>query len=147
MNEHRHQYDLRRMCRTLNVAASGFYAWLHKPVSDRGIEDRRLLGQSYEASGRVYGAPRVFGDLREAGETCGHNRVARIMRANKLSAIRGYKNPRKIVGRPSIVAPNRLNRNFTALAPDQTWVTDITYIRTWQGWCSFPPSDSPILPL
>ena len=125
------------MCRVLQVARSGFYKWLHKPLSDRAIEDQRLLGlirDSYTISGGVYGAPRVFGDLREAGESCGKHRVARIMRRHKIKAIRGYKAPRPIAGRPSIIAPNRLNREFTVDAPDRAWVTDITYIRTWQGW-------------
>ena len=125
------------MCRLLKVARSGFYKWLHKPLSNRAAEDERLLElikASYVASSGVYGSPRVFLDLREAGETCGRHRVARIMRANKIKALRGYKAPRHIVGRPSIVAPNRLNRAFTVDAPDVAWVTDITYIRTWQGW-------------
>lgn len=64
----------------------------------------------------------------------GRHRVARLMRVNKIKAVRGYKAPRPIVGRPSIIAPNRLNREFTVGAPNQGWVTDITYIRTWQGW-------------
>lgn len=125
------------MCRVLQVAPSGFYQWLHKPLSDRAIEEQRLLGlirDSYAGSGGVCGAPRVFGDLREAGETCSKNRVARITRLNKIKAIHGYKVPRHISGRPSILAPNRLNREFTVDAPDRVWVTDITYIRTWQGW-------------
>lgn len=125
------------MCRVLHVARAGFYAWLHKPISDRDIEDQRLLSvirDSYTASGGVYGALRVFGDLREAGESCGKHRVAKIMRVNKIKAVRGYKSPRRIVGRPSIIAPNRLNRQFTVDAPDRVWVTDITYLRTWQGW-------------
>jgi putative transposase len=125
------------MCRVLQLARSGFYKWLHKPLSDRAIEDERLLGlirDSYTISGGVYGAPRVFGDLREAGESCGKHRVARIMRRHKIRAIRGYKAPRPIAGRPSILAPNRLNREFTVDTPDRAWVTDITYLRTWQGW-------------
>ena len=125
------------LCRVLGVSRSGFYQWLSKPLSDRAIEDQRLLGlirASYTASGGVYGAPRVFLDLREAGETCGKHRVARIMRVNKIRALRGYKAPRHVVGRPSIIAPNRLQREFTVNCPDQAWVTDITYIRTWQGW-------------
>jgi hypothetical protein len=69
-----------------------------------------LIRDSYAISGGVYGAPRVFGDLREAGETCGKHRVARIMRSHKIKAVRGYKVPRTIAGRPSIIAPNRLNR-------------------------------------
>lgn len=99
MNEHRDQYSLVLMCRVLKVARAGFYQWLHKPMSDRAIEDQRLLSvirNSYAASGGVYGARRVFGDLREAGETCGKHRVERIMRFNKIKAIRGYKAPRPI---------------------------------------------------
>ena len=105
-------------------------------MSDRAIEDQRLLAlirESCAASSGVYGYPRVFADLREAGETCGKHRVARIMRENQIKALRGYKAPRRIVGRPSILAPNRLNREFTVDSPDQAWVTDITYIRPWQG--------------
>jgi putative transposase len=121
----------------LQVTRAGFYSWLHKPMSDRAIEDLRLLAvirASYIASGGVYGSPRVFGDLREAGESCGKHRVARIMRMSKIKALRGYKAPRHIVGRPSIISPNTLNREFTVDAPDRVWVTDITYLRTWQGW-------------
>lgn len=70
------------------------YAWLHQPDSNRAIEDERLLGlirDSYIASGGVYGSPSVFADLREAGETCGKHRIERIMRQNKIQAVRGYK--------------------------------------------------------
>jgi putative transposase len=125
------------MCRVLKVARAGFYAWLHQPNSNRAIQDDRLLGlirDSYVASGGVYGSPRVFADLREAGEICGKHRVERIMRNHKIKAIRGYKSPKAVKGRPSILAPNRVNREFTVDAPDLVWVTDITYIRTWQGW-------------
>lgn len=114
------------MCTVLRVSRSGFYGWLHKPLSGRRIEDGRLfelIRHSYIGSGRVYGAPRVFGDLREAGETCGHNRVARIMRINRIRAIRGYKAHRRITGRPSIISPNRLQREFTVNARDKAWAT------------------------
>lgn len=137
INEHRHQYRVLTMCRLLEVQRSGFYAWLHKPDSDRVKEDARLLQvikQSYVANGGVYGARRVFADLREAGETCGKHRVERIMQAYQIKALRGYKAPRHIVGRPSIIAKNHLQRQFTVERPDQAWVTDITYLRTWQGW-------------
>jgi putative transposase len=60
--------------------------------------------------------------------------VEKIMRIHKIKAIRGCKAPRRIVGRPPIIAPNRLQRQFTVAQPDQAWVTDITYLRTWQGW-------------
>jgi putative transposase len=125
------------MCRVLQVARSGFYVWLRTPHSARAIEDERLLvlvKASHVASGRVYGSPRVFLDLRETGEQVGENRVARIMRVNKIRAVRGYKTPRFARGAPSIIVPNRLDRKFTVEQPDRVWVTDITYIRTWQGW-------------
>lgn len=125
------------MCRVLRVHRSGYYAWLKKPLSERAKEDKRLLElikASYAASGCSYGSPRIFLDLREAGEICGRHRVARIMRKSRLKAIRSYKRPRYVAGRPSVVIPNRLKREFSVDRPDRTWVTDLTYIRTWQGW-------------
>jgi putative transposase len=126
MNEHRDEFSLMLMCRVAKVARAGFYQRLHQPVSERAKEDARLveaIRYSYSASGGVYGANFVFGDLREAGETCGRDRVARLMQVNKSKAVRGYKAPIRIAGRPSIIAPNRLHREFTVDAPDHAWVT------------------------
>ena len=78
---HRRQYDVRTMCRVLDVAPSGYYAWLREPVSNRAQEDARLLRllrASFTASHGIYGSPRVFLDLREAGETCSKHRVAHL---------------------------------------------------------------------
>ena len=125
------------MCRVLRVHRSGYYAWLKKPLSDRAIEDKRLLGRikaSHVACGGVYGSPRIFLDLREEGETCGIHRVARIMKQSMIKAIRGYKRHKYVKSVPSILAPNHLQREFTVDHPNQAWVTDFTYIRTWQGW-------------
>lgn len=137
IDDHRHQYPVRTMCQLLEVSHSGFYAWCVRPLSERTIDNQRLLGlirASYAASHGVYGAPRIFLDMREIGETCSKNRVARIMKEHSIKALRGYKAPRIIRGRPSIIAPNTLDREFTVDLPDKAWVTDITYIRTWQGW-------------
>ncbi|HGH3417263.1 IS3 family transposase [Klebsiella pneumoniae] len=137
INEHRTVWGVMTMCRVLNVARAGFYAWLHNPVSARDKDNQRLLmliRDSYSLSGGVYGYRRVHGDLNEIGETCGKNRVGRIMQLNRIKAVRGYKAPRRIAGRPSVVAPNRVQRQFTVIRANQVWVTDITYIRTWQGW-------------
>ncbi|MFU1868058.1 MULTISPECIES: IS3 family transposase [Enterobacter] len=137
INEHRTVWGVMTMCRVLNVARAGFYAWLHNPVSARDKDNQRLLTlirDSYSLSGGVYGYRRVHGDLNEIGETCGKNRVGRIMQQNRIKAVRGYKAPRRIAGRPSVVAPNRVQRQFTVVRANQVWVTDITYIRTWQGW-------------
>lgn len=125
------------MCRLLRVSHSGFYPWCVRPLSEYAIDNQRLLGLNrvlYAASHGVYGAPRVYLDLRELGESCSKNRVARIMKEHNINALRGYKAPRIIHGRPSIIAPNTLDRKFTVEGPDMAWVTDITYIRTWQGW-------------
>ena len=125
------------MCRVLGVAPSGYYEWLQQPISNRAQEDARLLRlirASFVASQGVYGAPRVFLDLREAGETCSKHHVARLMRMNNLRALDGYRTRRWSVGKPSILIPNTLQRQFTVTRPNKALVTDITYIRTWQGW-------------
>jgi putative transposase len=91
---HRREYSVEAMCRVLEVAPSGYCDWLKQPVSKRAQEDARLLrliGASFTASQGVYGAPRVFLDLREAGETCSKHRVARMMRLNGLRALHGYR--------------------------------------------------------
>jgi putative transposase len=137
INEHRSRYGVASLCRMLGVARSGFYAWIHKPLSDRALEDQRLLRlirDSYQASGTIYGSPRILLDLREIGVCCGKHRVARLMKTHKIKAIRSYKTPHHSGGRPSLVAPNKLQRAFTVEQADAAWVTDITYIRTWQGW-------------
>lgn len=85
MKAQRGQYSVQALCRVLDVAPSGYYAWLQQPLSNRAQEDARLLRlirAAFNASHGIYGAPRVFLDLREAGETCSKHRVARLMREN-----------------------------------------------------------------
>jgi putative transposase len=134
---HRREHDVMTMCRALDVTRSGFYAWLNDPVSDRAKEDARLLRlvrASYKASHGIYGSPRVFLDLREAGETCSKHRVARLMRVNKIKALHGYRTRHYSAGKAAVIAPDLVKRNFDVIRPNKVWVTDITYIRTWQGW-------------
>jgi putative transposase len=134
---HRDQYSVDVMCRVLEVARSGYYKWLNEPLSKRAQEHARLLRlirASFNASHGIYGAPRVFLDLREAGETCSKHRVARLMRQSGLRALHGYRTRRVSVGKPAAPIPNVLQRKFTVSQPNKAWVTDITYIRTWQGW-------------
>ena len=98
------EYNVRMMCRLLDVAASGYYAWLKTPVSNHAKEDARLLRlirASFKDSQCVYGAPRVFLDLREAGESCSKHRVARLMRENGMRAQPGYRRRRYIAGKPA----------------------------------------------
>src|SRR3954452_11818335 len=133
---HGKEFSVQAMCWVLGVAPSGYYERLHQPVSNRAEEDARLLRlmrASFTASHGIYGAPRVFLDLREAGETCSKHRVARLMREGNLRALHGYRTRRWAVGKPSVPIPNLLQRQFTATRPNTVWVTDITYIRTWQA--------------
>ncbi|WP_202237742.1 IS3 family transposase [Klebsiella quasipneumoniae] len=137
INDHREMWSIVTMCRVLKVARAGFFVWLHNPVSAGEKDNQRLLElirDSYTLSGGVYGYRRVLGDLREIGEVCSRNRVAKIMRKNRIQAIHGFKVPRGTRGRPSLIAPNRVRREFTVVKPNQVGGTDITYIRTWQGW-------------
>jgi putative transposase len=126
------------MCRVLGIERSGFYAWLRQPESKRAIEDKRLLGQIKQfwiESGFAYGYRNITKDMRDAGETCGHNRVHRIMRASGIRSQRGYKrHPGFKGGNISHVAPNILERQFKVDQPNKVWVTDFTYIRTHEGW-------------
>jgi len=134
---HRKRFDVRTMCRVLEVAPSGYYACLEEPVCRRALEDLRLLRlirASFAASHGIYGAPRVFLDLREAGETCSKHRVMRLMRVNKIRAVRGYRIRHISAAKPSGPIPNLVKRNFDVTSPNKVRVTDITYIRTWQGW-------------
>ena len=94
----------------------------------------QMVRASFIASHGIYGAPRVLLDLREAGETCSKHRVARLMRENRLRAVHAYRTRRWAVGKPAVLIPNLLQRQFTATRRNKAWVTDITYIRTWQGW-------------
>jgi putative transposase len=137
IDANRDQYSVKLMCQVLEVTRAGFYAWCKKPLSNRSLEDTRLLRlirASFTASHGIYGAPRVFLDLREAGETCSKHRVARLMRQNNLRAMHGYRTRRVAVSKPSVLIPNVLQRRFTVTRPNKAWVTDITYIRTWEGW-------------
>jgi putative transposase len=122
----------------MEVHPSGYYDWRSRSPSRRTREDERLLGlikQSWLESGAVYGYRKVHRDLRELGEVCGKHRVARLMRREGLRSQTGYRRrPGPRGGAPDIVTPNHLNQNFDVQRPNEVWVTDITYIRTMEGW-------------
>lgn len=126
------------MCRVLQVHPSGYYAWKACPQSHRADDDQRLLGllkHAWLESGGVYGYRKLALDMRDLGETCSRHRVARLLRCEGLKAQRGYgRRPRVRGGTPAVVAPNLLSQQFTVHAPNKVWVTDITYIRTHEGW-------------
>jgi len=126
------------MCRVLLVHFSGFYAWLKEPLSLRALEDERqteLIRQAWTDSGKVYGYRKLHDDLRDQGETCSENRVARLAGLAGIAAQIGYKRrPGRYGGKPAVVAENKLEQQFEVDSPDRTWVTDITYIKTHEGW-------------
>jgi len=94
-----------------------------------------LIKQAWLQSGTVYGYRKITWDLRDWGETVGKNRVLRLMQGAGLKAQRGYnKRPQHHSGQPAVLTPNHLQREFTVEAPNKVWVTDITYIRTHEGW-------------
>ncbi|HDL5330725.1 TPA: IS3 family transposase [Pseudomonas aeruginosa] len=132
------EYPVRRLCQTLQVHPSGYYAWLAEPKSARAKEDQRLLGlikHAWLESGGVYGYRKIHDDLRELGESCGRHRVARLMRGEGLRSQTGYRRrPGYYGGKPTVTSPNRLERKFNVSEPNKVWVTDITYIRTYEGW-------------
>lgn len=138
IKDHQTEFRVRSMCRVLKVHPSGFHAWLKEPRSRRSKEDQRqsgLIKQSWLESGCVYGYRKVLDDLRDLGESCGKHRVRRLMRLAGLRAQVGYKNRRSYSsGKPAVVAKNTLDRQFDPERPNQAWVTDITMIRTYEGW-------------
>ena len=134
---HRRERRIQTICRVLGAARNGFYAWLHRPLADRARQDRRLLEPiraSWFERGDVYGSPRAWGDLRESGPPCSKKRIAPVMREHMIRAIRDYKRPCYRPGRPAALARNRSQQQFTVSRTDEAWVTDITYLRAWQGW-------------
>jgi putative transposase len=136
---HRAVWPTGLMCRVLRVSRSGFYEWLRRAPSARDREDQRLLGlirTSFVQSDATYGSPRVWDDLYDLGERCSCKRVARLMREHQLCARARRRRPPLDSGtRPEhCIAPNLLDRQFEASAPNQKWVADFTYICTGEGW-------------
>jgi transposase InsO family protein len=127
------------MCRLLEVSSSGFYAWDERPLSARArrdIELTAMIHAIHERSHTTYGAPRVHAELRLAyGVHVGRKRVARLMRTASLRGVSKRRFVRTTVSDPhERWAPDLVERQFTASAPDMLWVADATYIPTWEGW-------------
>jgi transposase InsO family protein len=126
------------ICRVLNVSTSGYYAWTERGASRRSRRDLDLgakVRAAHAASKGRYGSPRVHAELRAAGEKVGRKRIARLMKQAHLEG-RKLRRFRKTTdsNHQLPIAPNLLERDFTATAPNQTWVTDITFLWTQQGW-------------
>lgn len=138
MAEQAHRYSVKRLCEVMRVSRRGYYDWLNRPESQRSIENRTLLKVIrvlFFQHREVYGAPRIHAALRQQGYRCSLNRVARLMRVNRLipKTIKRFRittdsrNSRHPAG-------NILDRQFEADRPNEKWVADVTFIPTREGW-------------
>jgi putative transposase len=131
-------HSVGKMAEVLKVSRSGYHAWRGRPESRHEVADRELTEKIREIQKGVkrrYGSPRVTAALRRAGRRVGHNRVARLMRVNELSA--RPKRRFRVTTKASAslpVAENILGRNFEVAKVNRVWVSDITYIATTEGW-------------
>jgi transposase InsO family protein len=131
-------HPIATMCRTLGVSPGGYYAPQRRPPSARARSDAELSAKIVEIHRRsraTYGAPRILAELKEQGVRVGGKRVARLMRAAGLKGV--SRRPWIITtvrDRDARPAPDLVERNFTATAPNRLWVADITYIPTWAGF-------------
>lgn len=134
----RQDYPIRRLCAVMGVSRSGYYAWRQRPPSARAQANAELLvavHAAHQASRDTYGSPRLYRALIRQGYSCGRHRVARLMRRAGLRGVPERRSVRTTQGTEAAAAvPDRLERDFTAAAPNQKWVSDITYIRVGAGW-------------
>lgn len=134
----RANHPVKTLCRVLGVSRSGFHAWAARPPSKRAREDALLLERIRElhaASRRTYGSPRIYRDLRADGLQVGRKRVERLMRADRLSGVVKRRRGKTTIRVPGVrVADDLVKRDFSPPGPNQLWVADITYLRSWEGW-------------
>lgn len=133
------RWPVRVICRVLQVTPSGYYAWRRHPNAPRHREDERLrpiIRRLFENFDGVYGAPRLTPELRAMGHCVNRKRVERLMREMGLQArqTRRFRPITTIVAEGEPVSPDWLQQDFTAAAPNQRWVGDITYVRTNEGF-------------
>lgn len=133
------EFQVQRMCHALGVQRSGYYAWRGRLPSSRVQANQALVElilAEHQASRKTYGSPRIHIILRRKGVVCGQNRVARLMHLHGIAVPKRHKShPTTTQRQPGVVpAPNRLNQDFCASAPNLKWVSDFTYIDTAEGW-------------
>lgn len=136
---HRSQWRLNTMCRCLGVSRSGYFSWRNRKPSRRSCEDAELtelISASSQRSRGTYGSPRIHDDLKDLGHSVGRKRVARLMKAAGITSCHHRKKYVQTTdsNHDLPIAPNILKQDFTATEPDMKWVTDITYVRTKEGW-------------
>ncbi len=137
MSDPQASYPIVTMCKLLGVSSSGYYAWVKRRPSRRSETDAALITEIRAAHGvshGTYGAPRVHAELAAGGTYIGPKRVARLMTHAGLAGVSRRRFVTTAVNDGSRQAPDLVERNFTAEAPDRLWVADITYIPTWAGF-------------
>ncbi len=132
-------FSVKLMCKVLQVSRPGYYAWKGRSPSAKVLRDEALVERikaSHKLSRQTYGSPRVHADLEAAGECVGLNRVAQLMRQNAITVKpkRGFRCSTTQRDPAHKVAPNELDRNFSATGSNQKWVTDTTFVATGEGW-------------
>ncbi len=135
--KHRSIWPVAWLCAALDVSRSGFHAWLARSPSKRSRTDEAIgavVRTSFIASARTYGARRVWHDVLAEGMSCGLHKIERLMRVQALRARPRRRGLPKDEGQRSMIAPNVLDRQFTADRPNQKWIADFTYIWTAEGW-------------
>ena len=142
VDEHRGQYPVAVHCQVLEVTRSGYYAWARRrdlPPGPREKRRQELLEKIKAAHGQsrgTYGSPRVFQELKAQGEAVCENTVAKLMKDNEIRSVvrRRFRVRTTDSAHAHPVAPNLLERDFSAEAPDVKWAADITYVPTAEGW-------------
>ena len=138
IKKHQNEYPITMLCQMMNVSRSGYYAWLKWKPSHRQHENDTLwsaIQAAFQVGRGHYGYRRIHQHLRQLGFSCSQNRVARLMRQHELHPKRKRSYRRTTQSQHTYpLAPNRLNRCFTAQSPNQKWASDITYIATAEGW-------------
>lgn len=139
MKENSSEFVVEKMCLAFKVSRSGYYNWLHRKPSMRAMENQKLkqmISSVYQESKSRYGSPKITQELRFKGVCVSRPRVARIMRSEGIKSIihKKYRVSTTDSKHNLPVADNHLKRNFKAQNPGQAWVSDITFIRTAQGW-------------
>ena len=134
----RANHHVKTLCRVLGVSRSGFHAWAVRPPSPRAVTDSVLLErvrQLHVRSRRTYGSPRIYRDLQADGVRVGRKRVERLMRQDGLSGTVRRRRGKTTIRVPGVrVAGDLVRRDFSPPGPNQLWVSDITYLRSWEGW-------------
>lgn len=132
-------FPLVKMCQALEVSRSGYYAYKKWPQSQQRLDNEKLLieiRRVFVDNDSNYGSPRIWNELNNVqGIRCSENRVARVMREAAIVVIQKRKFRVTTNSKHDYpVWPNVLNRNFVTEKPNAVWVSDITYIWTFEGW-------------